>query len=241
MGKTPIKGRLAAKNAAGIGGMASGNSFPWRKFKEDRGFTLVETIMTLAILVVLLGIVFSALRLGIRSWEKGEAVIESSAAKRTITSKFAGEIGSAYPYTEKTEGGSLVLFSGGQAALGFVTAGGYGLYGAPWGGAKWVYYSVRDGKLTVREKTVPAVNVRADEGGRLIELDEGVAAIAFEYLGEDGWVETWDAAGENGLPMAVKINISFNDGRKAATESVPLGMTHDPQKTPGGLPPGDVI
>jgi prepilin-type N-terminal cleavage/methylation domain-containing protein len=144
MGKTPTGGRFALRKAAGLGGMRHGSVFPWRKFKEERGFTLVETIMTLVILVVLLGIVFAALRLGIRSWEKGEAATESSAARRTMTSKLAGDIGSAYPYNEKTDGGKAVLFIGGGADLGFVTASGSGLSGGPWGGAKWVYYSVPD-------------------------------------------------------------------------------------------------
>ncbi|MBI5236993.1 MAG: prepilin-type N-terminal cleavage/methylation domain-containing protein [Deltaproteobacteria bacterium] len=207
--------------------------FPWRKYKEERGFTLVETIVTLVILVIILGIVLSAMRLGIRSWEKGEAVMENAAARRTITSKLAGEISSAYPYKEKTDGGETVLFIGGSKTIGFVTVSGSGLSGLPWGGAKWVYYSVRDGKLTVREKTVPGVDVEADEGGRLIELDEGVAGIAFEYLNKDEWEGSWDANEKKGLPTAVKIKVSFSDGRKAATETVPVGLTHDRQKVPG--------
>lgn len=213
--------------------MTCDSAFPWRKFKEERGFTLVETIVTLVILVILLGIVLSAMRLGIRSWEKGEAVIENAGSKRTITSKLAGEISSAYPYKENTDGGEAVLFRGGSKTIGFVTINGSGLSGLPWGGAKWVYYSVRDGKLTVREKTVPGVNAGADEGGRLIELDRGVAAILFEYLGEGGWEGSWDANGKNGLPEAVRIKISFSDGRKAATETVSVGLTHDRQKEPG--------
>lgn len=204
-----------------------------RKFREELGFTLIETIVTLVILVMVLGIVLSAMRLGIRSWEKGEAVIEGVAARMTVTSKLSGEIGSLYPFTVKTDGADAVLFRGGSKAFGFVTVSGSGIHGLPWGGARWEYYSVRDGKLTVREKTVPGVNVEADDGGRLVELDSGVAEIAFEYLGKDGWEGSWDASDKKALPEAVRIMISFNDGRKAITETVPVGLTHDRQKDRG--------
>ena len=37
----------------------------------EGGFTLIETILTLSILVILLGLVLSSLRIGVMSWERG--------------------------------------------------------------------------------------------------------------------------------------------------------------------------
>lgn len=212
--------------------MVSDSPFLRRKLKEESGFTLIETVLTMVILAAFLGIVFSAMRIGVKSWEKGEAVMEKASVKRTVTTKLAKDISSAYPYKEHTEEGDAVLFSGGSKTLGFVSVSGAGLPGLPWGGAKWVYYSVRDGKLTVREKTVPCSGVERDEGGRLIVLDRGVAGVSFEYLGGNGWERHWYAADQNGLPVSIRVNISFNDGRKAVTESVIVGLTHERQKKP---------
>jgi prepilin-type N-terminal cleavage/methylation domain-containing protein len=206
-----------------------------RELRDERGFTLLETILTMVILVVILGIVLSAMRIGIRSWEKGEAAAEDAASIRAITSRLSKEIGSAYPYKDRTDGAVRVLFTGGPGALGFVTVS-QGLPGLPWGGAKWVYYSVRDGVFTVREKTVPAAGALKDEGGRLNELDRDVAAVSFEYLGADGWEKSWDAEDKKALPASVRVSISFSDGRKAVTETALPGLTgHGPKEQ---APPG---
>lgn len=216
--------------------MAGAGEFIGRKFRDDRGFTLLETILTMVILVVMLGIVLSAMRIGIRSWEKGEAAAENAAAVRTITSRLSKEIGSAYPYKDRIDGADRVLFTGGPGTLGFVTVN-PGLPGLPWGGAKWVYYSLSGGVFTVREKTVPEPGAFKDEGGRLVELDRNVAAVSFEYLGEDGWEKSWDAEYKKSLPASIRVNISFSDGRKGVTEPVLLGFTGNRQKDPAPSSP----
>ena len=190
-----------------------------RKSGDEPGFTLIETILTLAILSAMLVIVFSALRIGLMSWEKGEAAARDGSAIRTITSKLAKEIGSAYPYKDNIDGNVTVLFTGGSKELGFVTAA-PGISGLPWGGAKWVYYSLRGDVLTVREKTVPSAGTLHDWGGRLTELDRGVDTLSFEYLGEDGWEKSWDVRDKETLPSSIRVNISFRDGKKAV--SVPV-------------------
>jgi len=203
--------------------------FTGRAARDERGFTLIETILTLSILVVMLGIVFSAMRMGIRSWEKGEAVAEEASAARAVTSKLAKEAGSLYPYRDMVDGSEVVLFTGENTELGFVTVS-QGLSGLPWGGGKWVYYSLRADVLTVREKTVPSAGVLKDEGGRLTELDSGVDRVSFEYMGAGGWENIWNADDKQALPASIRVNISFRDGRKPIMEQVNVGLTGDMRK-----------
>lgn len=205
-----------------------------RERRDERGFTLIETILTLAILSAMLVIVFSALRIGLKSWEKGEAAAEDGAATRTITSKLAREISSAYPYKERKDGNVRVLFTGGSTELGFVTVA-PGLPGLPWGGAKWVHYSRRDDVFTVREKTIPAADTEKDKGGRTTELDKGVDTLSFEYLGENGWEKSWDVEEEKSLPSSIRVNISYKDGRKpiSATAAIGLSMQKKKEAEPG--------
>lgn len=197
--------------------------------RDERGFTLIETILTLAILSAMLVIVFSAMRIGLKSWEKGEAAAEDGAATRTVASKLSREIGSAYPYKERIDGNIKVLFTGGSKELGFVTVA-PGLPGLPWGGAKWVHYSLQDDLLTVREKTVPAVDTQKDKGGRLTELDKGVDSLSFEYLGENGWEKSWDVEEEKSFPSSIRVNISYRDGRKPINAPISIGLSQQKKK-----------
>lgn len=196
----------------------------WRALnKDERGFTLLETLLAVSILAMLLAIVLSAFRLGIRSWEKGEAAIDSSAARRAIVSRLSADAGSMYPYSQNSGQAAEAarpLFSAGNESLGFVTVTGGA---SPWGGAKWVYYSVDSAGLTVREKTVPAVDLNKNAGGALIELEGGVNGIRFEYLGPSGWEESWDIDLRKTLPGAIKATLSFRDG-STFSALLPVGV-----------------
>lgn len=202
--------------------------------KGEGGFTLVETLLTLSILAVILVILFSSLRLGISSWEKGEARAEEAAEARMLASRLAVDIGSMYPYRKKGEAGEEYLFVGSGNALGFVTvsrAGGLGKRGTPWGGAKWVYYSVGEKGLTIREKPFLSEDVESDEGGRLIELGPGVREMRLEYMGEGGWEESWDADGKKSLPSAVRVHVLLNgrEAEKGFLFAVPVGNSSGSQ------------
>ncbi|HEX7533874.1 MAG TPA: prepilin-type N-terminal cleavage/methylation domain-containing protein [Syntrophales bacterium] len=44
---------------------------------HNRGFTLLELLIALTITAMIVAIIFGALRIGIRAWEKGENVKRS--------------------------------------------------------------------------------------------------------------------------------------------------------------------
>ncbi|HNT58060.1 MAG TPA: prepilin-type N-terminal cleavage/methylation domain-containing protein, partial [Syntrophales bacterium] len=50
----------------------------------NRGFTLLELLISLTLLSVIAVLVFGALRLGVRAWEKGEATIETRQRERIV-------------------------------------------------------------------------------------------------------------------------------------------------------------
>ena len=153
----------------------------------ERGFTLIETLLATSILVMIIAIVLSAFRLGIRSWEKGEAAVDSTAARRAILSRLEKDAGSMYPYSQDSKtakDGTAQLFTAAEGSLGFVTVS-RSL-------AKRVYYSVDSTGLTVREKIVPTADPDSSEGGRLIELAPEVNGVRFEYLGPFGWEDYWE-------------------------------------------------
>lgn len=190
----------------------------------QRGFTLLEALLALTILSVIIVIVLSALRLGIRSWEKGEVVVEDSNSIRFLHSKFAKDIGSIYPYFEKNAEIKRHIFIGNSDTLGFITAASDGRFGMPHGGLIWVYYSVRDTGLTVMEKTFPSKDMVDDTGGRLIDLDQYVENISFEYMGNESWEKSWNAILKKGLPVAIRTTVFFRDKKRPLTITVPIGV-----------------
>ncbi len=181
--------------------------------KNEKGFTLLETLLTLTILGVLLVIVLTAMRLGVRSWEKGTAVIEEGRMKRNFFSMLSDEISSMYPYKQKDRTESRYVFIGNNESLGFVTTMPGNAPGLPFAGARWVYYSVRENGLTVREKIITSTNLEDDAGGNLIDLEPDIESVSFEYMGDGGWENGWDADSKKSLPKMIKALIKYRNGR----------------------------
>lgn len=197
--------------------------------REEGGFTLLEVVLALSILVMLLGVLFSAIRLGIRSWEKGESAMEDMAARRYISARISRDIGSMYPYIRNDGENAEYLFRGSSVSLGFVTAAGrYGDW-LPWGGARWVNYSAGDRGLTVGEKTVPLYDMENADEAHTVVLSPEVKYIGFEYMGPDGWEKSWDANDKKMLPSAIRSSVTFRDGRAPLTVIVNIGVTQ-PEK-----------
>lgn len=187
------------------------------KREGERGFTLIETLLSLSILGVLVVLLFSAMRLGIRSWEKGEASVEETGVRRHLLSKLTNEAASLYPYVLKEEGKKRYAFRGDSESLGFVTAGTASVPGRPEGGLKWVSYSLREDGLSVREKIITSEDLLEENGGYLSEVEPEVKKISFEYKGSSGWKNSWDAEAEKELPKAIKVMVNFKDGKKEFT------------------------
>ncbi len=52
--------------------------------KSSRGFTLLELMIALTIVAMIVVIIFGALRIGIRAWEKGERDVDSRQRQRIV-------------------------------------------------------------------------------------------------------------------------------------------------------------
>lgn len=194
--------------------------------RGEEGFTLIETILALSILVVMLGLVISSLRLGYRSWEKGEGAVDGAASRRFIAMRFSEDAGSMYLYVQKNDVGASYPFSGLEHELGFVTVHRTGMTGAPWGGARYVLYTAGEGGLTVTEKTVPFSYERKHREEKPFVLEAEVKSVSFEYMGEDGWVKRWDVMAGKRLPAAVRARFSFNNDGRPLVVTVPVGVVN---------------
>ncbi len=195
---------------------------------DERGFTLLETILALSIVTVIVGVLLMAMRLGISSWEKGGYYVEVTGMKRSLVEMLNRDLSSIYPYMADSESGGSdekeFVFMGKPDSILFVTSSRTSVTIIPWGGLRWVHYGVDEGGFVIREKTVPSESMLDEEGGERFEMEPGVSAVDFSYFGEDGWVESWNMTDTQRLPGAVKARFSFTDDRETQSMIIPVAL-----------------
>lgn len=194
----------------------------------NKGFTLLELLISLTILGVIVVIIFGAFRIGIRAWEKGEKDVESRQRQRIVLDLIKRQLASICLSEVKDASQQPVLLKGDNKSLEFVShipmvPGNQ--FGTVY--VKYVVKSKNDGemeRLTFWEKNIVLLDKETDMNDLheddFFELFPGVQSIAFEYLkgGIDEetsqWQETWDQAIDEGFPLAIKL-ILIEDVEKA--------------------------
>ncbi len=194
----------------------------------NKGFTLLELLISLTILGVIVVIIFGAFRIGVRAWEKGEKDVESRQRQRIVLDLIKRQLASIRLSEVKDASQQPLLLKGDNKSLEFVSH--IPMVPGNQFGTVYVKYVVKskDGgegeQLTFWEKNI----VLLDKETNMNDLDEddffelfaGIQSIAFEYLkgGTDEetseWQQTWDQAIDEGFPLAIKV-IFVEDVEKA--------------------------
>lgn len=191
----------------------------------ERGFTLLELVVAMAVFgLVGLGI-FGVLVLGARSAGSGERVAEQARRYRIANDVVARQVASAEPIQlpqpaeeglDDEEKGSEAepFFFGDAETLEFVTT-------APQrpdaSGMAIVNYWVEDGMLKMSERPVftaygtdKKLDRKDEDDSITTTLLYDVESVTFSYQREsdsDEWLETWDAKEEDQLPACVRIDV----------------------------------
>ena len=185
----------------------------------NKGFTLLELLISLTILGVIVVIIFGAFRIGIRSWEKGEKDVESRQRQRIVLDLIKRQLVSTCLSEVKDASKQLLLLKGDNKSLEFVSH--IPIVPDNQFGMVYVKYMVKaedEGKreqLTFWEKNIVLLNKETDMSDLheddFFELFPGVQSITFEYLkGQTGeetpqWQETWDQTIDEGFPQAIRV------------------------------------
>ena len=200
------------------------------------GFTLLEVIVTLTILGFILLIIFGAFRLGLSAWERGETTREEYQKLRAVSQLISRQIKSIVPYKIKTQKaeGDYLAFEGKPHSLRFISA--LSLKARQPGGFVYVIYEFKEGgkeggRLILYEQRVLNKDFFEEnpEEELGVSLFEGISNIRFEYFREEDlsknrtedWVEEWNAKEEKELPKALKMTITYKNG-KNEKEEIPL-------------------
>ena len=222
-----------------------------KKDKHNCGFTLLELLISLTIVAVITVLIFSALRIGVRAWEKGGENVEARQRYRIVLNLMRQQLASVCLSASGIGQNRAVLFKGEGGFVEFVSR--KSLMPDNVTGMVYVRYQTDFDKETVRvslyEKNMA---VRKNETDMAVpdpddyyELIGDMADFGFEYLKESAdektgeskreWQTAWDAEKDKGLPRAVRIRFR-SEKSSAVYVIVPIrGEISSNQQVFGGV------
>lgn len=197
---------------------------------RDQGFTLLELLISITIVAIITLLIFGALRIGARAWEKGEQNVEYLQRTRIVSDLVKRQIASACAPGVKKKQQMMSILKGDRKSMEFFSL-----------------VSVVPGNEFGKVRIIYAVNTGADDKERLLifekskvlggassprrGLDGKIAdepgdadfhvlipqaeEISFEYakadmVGKQFWQETWEPVDEKDFPAAVKITLRID-------------------------------
>jgi len=171
-----------------------GNHGRWLLMTRQRAFTLIELLIALTLISIIVILLFSAMRMGNRAWERVEAHAEAASEKQLVWRFLDLQIGQAKSVYQVSAKGRQVLFFGREDAVEYVSPspqdrGGGGFFlnrlhverrstGQQLLLTRWLYHP---GVMVGNDK-VPEWESILDGGGQIGEVDPTLRAIFNQTL-----------------------------------------------------------
>ena len=189
----------------------------------QRGFTLLELLISLTLLGLILVLLFGGLRLSIRSWDSVQKKVDNLNSVRSVEGFLRREMEQIYPYRWKAAPARRFAFVGERHKVNFVAPmpsriGIGGLYAIALeleqtGSGRrltWKYVPV-DPQMQDFSSLDPAKEIVL-AGTELIAVDD----IWLSYFGRETesaaprWLDRWDSTVT--MPQLIRIKVRFADG-----------------------------
>jgi prepilin-type N-terminal cleavage/methylation domain-containing protein len=177
-----------------------------KQSRQTSGFTLIEVMVSVAIVGMLMTFMSSGLSVGLDSWERGTDAIREMQSRASVERLLRRQLALALPYEVAGIDESFILFEGDTHRLEFVSS--YSLMDGPIDARK-IDYRIQDGRFDYGESVL--FDYQADVFGEedlqpLVEF----STVEFRYLGTDldgdlEWLTEWERG--MGLPRAVQIRV----------------------------------
>ncbi|MCP4349783.1 MAG: prepilin-type N-terminal cleavage/methylation domain-containing protein [Desulfobacterales bacterium] len=197
----------------------------------SKGFTLIELLISLTILAVIVVIIFGALRISVRAWEKGEKDVEIHQRCRIVLSLIKRQLASVCQRKVSDNSKQPFNFKGDNKSLEFLSY--VALSPNNNLGIVFVKYLV-ESEQEDREQLIFFENnvVLSDKDTSTDDLNEDdfhmlipeVQSIEFEYLKgqteekDFEWQQSWDPENDKGYPLAIKVILKTDE------ESEPINV-----------------
>lgn len=187
---------------------------------NQRGFTLLELMIAIALLAVIVGLMTGALSMAYKTVAKGERKIENLERKKTVFSLLESQIQSAFASSYEEQGEKKSRFVGEKNSLAF--ASNYSIWRGAAGNClvRYLIKTNDQGRSVLHvEEQVLGTNAGYEAG-----LTKDFDAITFEYylessLEEAKWVDQWPED-EKKLPRKIRINFTDGASKKILTVDV---------------------
>ncbi len=180
---------------------------------ESRGFTLVEVLISLAILAMIVASTFTIFRSASKSWQKGEARSERYQNARSAISRISAEISQAV-----INANSLCKFTGDKNRVSFVSfvSTGSGVFEL----SEVEYWLDSAKRLLMRNDEIDP-DYDFTTYGHSDVLSDNISELEFSYFDGLVWQDAWnsDQASGIGLPKAVNIKIRIEDKKAKEGET----------------------
>lgn len=181
--------------------------------KQQKGFTLLETLIALVLMSLLIMALFGGFRAGLRSWQAAEQHVAWVEEPRQLSALLYRHLSQFVPVAVgQSNAGTVYLFSAAADSL---------LYVAPLamsvGDEPYVFELVsgHNGQLGLWARFAPLVQNEGTTYQELlndveyVQVSDSVSA-QFSYFFQGAWV---DSLPEGQLPALVKVNLQINSGQ----------------------------
>ncbi|PLX78743.1 MAG: hypothetical protein C0615_03360 [Desulfuromonas sp.] len=184
---------------------------------SQKGFTLVELLVALAITALLLTAVYQTVSSAANAREKLAVENSSFHAGRIITERIGRELRSLHFQL----GDGQTRFYGGADGelLSFVTTASTPLAREPGVPARVSYRlseNDEDGTTTYTLNRIEQISL-AFEPGRVYKLTDDLTTVELEFLSGDRWVDSWDSGTSSTLPEALRLSLTRGSDTEAVT------------------------
>jgi general secretion pathway protein J len=209
-----------------------------REGTENRstGFTLLELMISMTVLGIIMALVYGAMRLGTRTWERGQAQTDEWQRRQAVMDLIARQFGSTYIPEGKLYERNPVFFGGTDRVVFYSN-----LPLAPRGdipGMVFVRYRVeRNGEgrsrllLVERVPDFPEAFKAEDDppDDQWEVLADGLAGIDFAYLKKTPgseeepweWTPEWEPSSEK-APPAIRVSLRWEEDEPAMDLVIPI-------------------
>ena len=185
----------------------------------EKGFTLLELLVSLTLLSLLTVALVAALRFGVASWRKSQDASVRLHAIALAQKEIASDLSRIYPkFIDHPPDAAFVDFDGRETQIRFYTPdprSGFllnTLLGAV-GTAP---------SLSLQIEAMPDIATSGRPASRV--LLDGLSSVAFAYYGqadgerEAGWHSSWQ--GQSALPKLIRVRMTSASGRMPIPEAV---------------------
>lgn len=190
-----------------------------------KGFTLIELLLTLTIMATILTITYGSYASSVAIMNDSRERVELSREARLILEMISREVQSAFV----SPGNERLKLEGEETELHFSAASGEGPFGLGLTGIREIsYYLEPEGGNSLMRRTEWPVDADIRQGGEALVLLEDLESLTFSYYGDEEGQEEWSWEEEGGLPVAVRVVITFRDNADtkisfSTLANIPLG------------------